>query len=425
MCPSAWSWATRRLVVRAGVAATIIDHDGVFDGADRFSVPDPAALTFVERARVAVVGADRGHRGVLEPSGEPPRALARLAGALLAGGAVVAGALAGPGDQMARRGEDAHVGPISARITSAVRRGTPGIVHNSSTAGSKGAMRASIASESRSICSTRKSRWARIAPISGACSSLKRALERFPVRRDLPAQPGLGQVGEHLWVGRILDRARRASRDRRRPAGPRQLGHSNLGITSVYLQGIDNAEIIETVHARRAPMIPVSASLRSWLQATLAPASTRRSGASALRCHAKPEAAGMPRLLGTPRVVLFRAEGPTHSSAHVGRWLAQARASRASCASRQDRPARGTARSRGAPTRAPGIPRGPSAPARSPGGEDLVPGPIASVRLPLAGAGRPGPDARRPRRTIRGGRQDVPRPGTPPTYNVRCLIRKN
>lgn len=42
----------------------------------------------------------------------------------------------------------------------------------------------------------------------------------------------------------------------------RQLGHSNLGITSVYLQGIDNAEIIDTVHARRAPMIAVSPSLR-------------------------------------------------------------------------------------------------------------------------------------------------------------------
>ena len=42
----------------------------------------------------------------------------------------------------------------------------------------------------------------------------------------------------------------------------RQLGHSNLGITSIYLQGIDNAEIVETVHTRRAPMIPVSASLR-------------------------------------------------------------------------------------------------------------------------------------------------------------------
>ena len=42
----------------------------------------------------------------------------------------------------------------------------------------------------------------------------------------------------------------------------RQLGHSNLGITSVYLQGIDSGEIIETVYARRAPVIPVSASLR-------------------------------------------------------------------------------------------------------------------------------------------------------------------
>jgi hypothetical protein len=31
---------------------------------------------------------------------------------------------------------------------------------------------------------------------------------------------------------------------------------------STTQQGIDNAEIIETVHARRAPMIPVSASLR-------------------------------------------------------------------------------------------------------------------------------------------------------------------
>ena len=42
----------------------------------------------------------------------------------------------------------------------------------------------------------------------------------------------------------------------------RQLGHSNLGITSIYLQGIDNAEIIDAVHTRRAPMIPVSTTLR-------------------------------------------------------------------------------------------------------------------------------------------------------------------
>jgi site-specific recombinase XerD len=41
----------------------------------------------------------------------------------------------------------------------------------------------------------------------------------------------------------------------------RQLGHANLGITSVYLHGIDNSEIIETVGARAAPMLPASAGL--------------------------------------------------------------------------------------------------------------------------------------------------------------------
>jgi hypothetical protein len=42
----------------------------------------------------------------------------------------------------------------------------------------------------------------------------------------------------------------------------RRGGHSNLDITSVYLQRIDSDEIIQTVHARRAPMIPLGASLR-------------------------------------------------------------------------------------------------------------------------------------------------------------------
>jgi integrase/recombinase XerD len=45
----------------------------------------------------------------------------------------------------------------------------------------------------------------------------------------------------------------------------RQLGHGDLGITSIYLQGIDSSEIIDTVHARRAPMIPASAGLRHML----------------------------------------------------------------------------------------------------------------------------------------------------------------
>lgn len=42
----------------------------------------------------------------------------------------------------------------------------------------------------------------------------------------------------------------------------RQLGHANLGITSVYLEGIDNAENIDTVHGRRAPVLSASAGLR-------------------------------------------------------------------------------------------------------------------------------------------------------------------
>jgi hypothetical protein len=42
----------------------------------------------------------------------------------------------------------------------------------------------------------------------------------------------------------------------------RQLGHVDLGITSVYLQGIDNSEIVDTVHSRRPPTISASVGLR-------------------------------------------------------------------------------------------------------------------------------------------------------------------
>ncbi|MGC1800216.1 MAG: site-specific integrase [Solirubrobacterales bacterium] len=41
----------------------------------------------------------------------------------------------------------------------------------------------------------------------------------------------------------------------------RQLGHVNLGVTSIYLQGIDSGEIIETVRTRRPPVIPAGAAL--------------------------------------------------------------------------------------------------------------------------------------------------------------------
>jgi site-specific recombinase XerD len=42
----------------------------------------------------------------------------------------------------------------------------------------------------------------------------------------------------------------------------RQLGHANLGTTSIYLQGIDPEEIIAAVRTRRAPMMSASAGLR-------------------------------------------------------------------------------------------------------------------------------------------------------------------
>jgi site-specific recombinase XerD len=38
----------------------------------------------------------------------------------------------------------------------------------------------------------------------------------------------------------------------------RQLGHADLAITSVYLRGIDNTEIVHAVHERPAPMIPAT-----------------------------------------------------------------------------------------------------------------------------------------------------------------------
>ena len=43
----------------------------------------------------------------------------------------------------------------------------------------------------------------------------------------------------------------------------RQLGHANLGITSIYLQGIDSSEIIDTSTPRPGPVIPATAGLES------------------------------------------------------------------------------------------------------------------------------------------------------------------
>jgi integrase len=48
----------------------------------------------------------------------------------------------------------------------------------------------------------------------------------------------------------------------------RQLGHTDLGTTSTYLQGIDPSEIVDAVHSRRPPMMPASAALGRWADRT-------------------------------------------------------------------------------------------------------------------------------------------------------------
>jgi hypothetical protein len=42
----------------------------------------------------------------------------------------------------------------------------------------------------------------------------------------------------------------------------RQHGHTDPGVISIYLQGIDNTGIINTIHARRPTMMPASAGLQ-------------------------------------------------------------------------------------------------------------------------------------------------------------------
>ena len=76
-----------------------------------------------------------------------------------------------------------------------------------------------------------------------------------------PAKPACGDASRHTQL-RHAHAVEMAREGVPLIVIQRQLGHTNLGITSIYLQGIDNSEIIDTVHARRAPMVPVHSSLQ-------------------------------------------------------------------------------------------------------------------------------------------------------------------
>jgi len=88
-------------------------------------------------------------------------------------------------------------------------------------------------------------------PQTGARSALRRLAAQARVRRRFaPHQLRHAHAVEMAREGVPLNVIQR------------QLGHTNLGVTSTYLQGIDNAEIINTIHDRRAPVIPATAGLR-------------------------------------------------------------------------------------------------------------------------------------------------------------------
>lgn len=73
----------------------------------------------------------------------------------------------------------------------------------------------------------------------------------------------------------------------------RQLGHAHLGVTSIYLQGIDNSEIIDTVHARRPPVISATAGLNATPLASSQSPTTSDHGPRSRPAKARPRSALM------------------------------------------------------------------------------------------------------------------------------------
>ena len=174
---------------------------------------------------VGVLGAGGGQRGLVSAQSshlEPLRVRARAA---FAGRLVVAGAQPGPRGQLPGGREDRVMSaPISATIDlggAPLDAGDRAQQLNGRRERARSARRS--LGQTCAICSSRKSMCARIAPTSSACMRVEAALQRLAQRRDLLAQPALGQLGQHLGVGRPGDervehRAARDAEDVRRDA---------------------------------------------------------------------------------------------------------------------------------------------------------------------------------------------------------------
>ena len=151
------------------------DEHRVLDGAERAAVPEAGLEALVLGLEVAAFGAGGGQRGLLQRDAEELAAVASASGVAFAGGLVVAWAASGPGGEVPAVGKTLMSVPISATIVSAVRWATPVIVAASLTAACPvGPSSASIASDSWAMCSSRKSRCDRIAPMISAWWASKR-----------------------------------------------------------------------------------------------------------------------------------------------------------------------------------------------------------------------------------------------------------
>jgi hypothetical protein len=161
--------AARRLLVLA-VGLPGREHvpasgeDVVGDGDGGLLVATAVGDLAVALGEVALVGAGGGAGALGQRLAQPFGALAGLGGLALAGRLALAGTEPGPrGEVLGARsalGKRLMSVPISATMTSAARRSTPGIVRSSSTAGAKGAISSSMRCESASMSSSRSLRWA-------------------------------------------------------------------------------------------------------------------------------------------------------------------------------------------------------------------------------------------------------------------------